>query len=143
MASVNKVIILGNLGQDPEIKYTADGTAIDNLSIATNETWKDKKTGEKQQKTEWHRVVAFKRLAEIMGEYLKKGSSVYIEGKIQTRKWDDKDGVTRYTTEIVARELQMLGSKGDDQKSGPSAGAGNPVSDPGPPDEDFDDDIPF
>ena len=108
---VNKAIILGSLGNDPEMRYTADGKAIANLSVATNEQWKDKQTGEKKEKTEWHRVSAFGRLAEIMGEYLKKGSQVYIEGKIQTRKWQDQDGKDRYTTEIVAHEMQMVGGR--------------------------------
>lgn len=137
MSSVNKVILIGNLGQNPEIKYSSSGDAMAMLSIATNETWKDKKTGEKQQKTEWHRVVAFKRTAEVIGEYLHKGSQVYIEGKLQTRKWQDKEGADHYTTEIVVREMKMLGSKGDGQKSGGAPAASGPV------DEDFDDDIPF
>jgi len=106
---VNKVILVGNLGNDPEMKYTADGRAIANLSIATSEQWKDKNTGETQTKTEWHRVVFFNRLGEIAGEYLKKGSQIYIEGKLQTRKWTDQSGADRYTTEIVGNELQMLG----------------------------------
>src|SRR5210317_295238 len=110
---VNKVILVGNLGKDPEIKYTASGAAIANLTIATSDSWNDKQTGEKVEKTEWHRVVAFQRLAEIMGEYLKKGSQVYIEGKLQTRKWQDQNGQDRYTTEIVANDMQMLGSRGD------------------------------
>jgi len=108
---VNKVIILGNVGQDPETKFTASGTAIANLSVATSESWKDKQTGQQVDKTEWHRVVAFNRLAEIIGEYVKKGSKVYIEGKITTRKWQDQGGADRYTTEIVASEMQMLSAK--------------------------------
>ena len=115
MRGVNKAIIVGTLGTDPDMKYTADSKAIANLSVATSEDWKDKQTGQKQSKTEWHRVVAFGRLAEIMGEYLKKGSQVYIEGKIQTRKWQDQNGQDRYSTEIVANELQMLGGKQDNQ----------------------------
>ena len=110
MASVNKVIIVGNLGQDPEVKYMPSGGAVVNVSIATTDSWKDKDTGQKQEKTEWHRVVFFNRLAEIVGEYLKKGSSVYIEGSLRTNEWV-KDGEKRYTTEIVAREMKMLGSR--------------------------------
>ena len=106
---VNKVILVGNLGNDPDVKYTADGRAIANISIATTESWKDKNTGEQNDKTEWHRVVFFNRLAEIVSEYLKKGSQVYVEGKLQTRKWQDQSGQDRYTTEIVANEMQMLG----------------------------------
>ena len=108
---LNKVQLIGNLGADPEIKHTAGGNAVANISVATSEHWKDKQTGERVEKTEWHRVVAFSRLAEIMGEYLAKGSKVYIEGKIQTRKWTDKDGNDRWTTEIVANEMKMLDSK--------------------------------
>ena len=111
MRGVNKVIVVGNLGKDVEMKYTASGAAIANLTVATSESWNDKQTGEKVEKTEWHRIVAFQRLAEIMGEYLIKGSQVYIEGKLQTRKWQDQDGKDRYTTEIVASEMQMLGGK--------------------------------
>jgi single-strand DNA-binding protein len=110
MASVNKVIIIGNLGRDPETRYMPDGGAITNISVATTETWKDK-AGEKQEKTEWHRVAFFGKLAEIAGEYLKKGSQVYVEGRLQTRKWQDKDGADKYTTEIVANAMQMLGSR--------------------------------
>ena len=113
MSGVNKVIILGNLGQEPEIKYMPNGKAVINISVATSESWKDKNTGEKREKTEWHRIVAFERLAEIIGEYLHKGSKVYIEGKLQTRKWQAEDGSDRYSTEIVAREMQMLDSRGD------------------------------
>lgn len=111
---VNKVILVGNLGQDPEMKYTASGVAIANISVATTENWNDRQSGEKVTKTEWHRVVAFQRLAEIMGEYLKKGSQVYIEGKLQTRKWQDQNGQDRWTTEIVANDMQMLGARGGD-----------------------------
>ena len=110
MASVNKVILVGNLGRDPETRYLPDGGAVCNFSIATTESWKDK-SGEKQEKTEWHRVTAFKKLAEICGEYLKKGSSCYIEGKLQTRKYTDKDGAEKYATEIIADRMQMLGGK--------------------------------
>ena len=110
MASINKVILVGNLGQDPEVKYMPSGGAVTNLSIATTDTWKDKSTGEKRENTEWHRVVFFNRLAEIAGEYLRKGSQVYIEGNLRTRSWED-NGVKKYSTEIVAREMQMLGSR--------------------------------
>lgn len=116
MAGVNKVIIVGNCGQDPETKHLPSGGAVTNLSVATSESWKDKTTGEKQEKTEWHRVIFFNRLAEIAGEYLTKGSKVYIEGKLQTRKWEDKSGNDRYTTEIVAREMQMLDSRDSGQQ---------------------------
>ncbi len=110
MASINKVILVGNLGQDPEVKYMPSGGAVTNISIATTDSWKDKATGEKKENTEWHRVVFFNRLAEIVGEYLRKGSQVYIEGNLRTRSWED-NGVKRYSTEIVAREMQMLGSR--------------------------------
>ena len=109
---VNKVILIGNLGRDPEVRYSPNGGAIANITLATSESWKDKNTGEQVDKTEWHRVVFFRRLAEIVGEYLKKGSKGYIEGKLQTRKWQDKDGNDRYTTEVVANEMQMLDSRG-------------------------------
>jgi single-strand DNA-binding protein len=109
---VNKVILVGNLGNDPEIRYMPSGGAVANLSIATSETWKDKNSGEQQERTEWHRVVMFGRLGEIAGEYLRKGSKVYIEGRLQTRKWQDNNGQDRYTTEIVANEMQMLDSRG-------------------------------
>jgi len=108
---VNKVILVGTLGTDPEVKYIPSGDAVCNISIATNESWKDKQTGQMQERTEWHRVVAFRRLAEIMGEYLRKGSQVYIEGKLQTRKWQDQNGQDRYSTEILANEMQMLGGR--------------------------------
>ena len=150
---VNKVILVGNLGRDPEIKYTASGAAVANITIATSESWNDKQTGEKVEKTEWHRVVAFQRLAEIMGEYLRKGSQVYIEGKLQTRKWQDQSGQDRYTTEVVANDMQMLGSRGGDAGAPPQAGGGggfrkNPAPQQAPAqpaaDNDFaDDDIPF
>lgn len=113
---INKVIIVGNLGQDPEVRYMPSGGAVTNISVATSESWKDKETGENQERTEWHRVVFFNRLAEIVGEYLKKGSKVFIEGALRTRKWEDKNGQDRYTTEIVAKEMQMLDSKGDNTK---------------------------
>jgi len=111
MASVNKVILVGNLGKDPETRYAPSGDAITNITLATTDSWKDKATGEKKEATEWHRVVFFGRLAEIAGEYLKKGRSVYVEGRLRTRKWQDKEGQERYTTEIVADQMQMLGSR--------------------------------
>jgi len=111
MAGVNKVIIIGNLGSDPEIKTTADGKAVANVSVATSESWKDKNTGQQQERTEWHRIVCFGKLAEIVGQYLKKGSKAYFEGSLRTRKWKDKEGNDRYTTEIVADQMQMLDSK--------------------------------
>lgn len=109
---VNKAILIGNLGNDPEVRYTPSGSAVASVSLATSETWKDKQSGELQERTEWHRVVFFNRLAEIVGEYLHKGSKIYVEGSIRTRKWQDKNGLDRYTTEIVAAEMQMLDSKG-------------------------------
>jgi single-strand DNA-binding protein len=148
---VNKVIIVGNLGKDPETRYMPSGSAVTNLRIATTESWKDKQTGEAQERTEWHAVAMFGRLAEIAAEYLRKGSQVYIEGKLRTRKWQDKEGKDRYTTEIVADEMQMLGSKGGGAgASAPPAASSNqqrPAAvndsvDSGPP-GDFDDDIPF
>ena len=132
MASVNKVILIGNLGRDPETRYTTGGDAICNLNIATSEQWKDK-NGEKQEKTEWHRVVLFGRQAEIAGEYLKKGRSVYIEGRLQTRKYTDKDGVEKYSTEIVGDRMQLLGSReggggGGDTDFGGGGGGGGRAS---------------
>jgi len=115
---VNKVILVGNLGNDPETRYTQAGAAITNISVATSETWKDKQTGQPQERTEWHRVVFFNRLAEIAGEYLRKGSKVYVEGALRTRKWQDKEGQDRYSTEIVANEMQMLDSRGAGQGGG-------------------------
>lgn len=149
---VNKVILIGNLGQDPEVKYMPNGNAVANITVATSESWKDKNTGENIDKTEWHRVVFFRRLAEIAGEYLKKGSKVYIEGKLQTRKWQDKNGKDNWTTEIIANEMQMLDSRGggssdfNQNQGAPSQSA--PQSDqsqaaPAPANNDFDDDIPF
>ena len=117
---INKVILVGNLGNDPDVRYTQSGAAVANVSIATSESWKDKTTGEQQDRTEWHRVVFFGRLAEIVSEYLKKGSQIYVEGRLQTRKWQDKEGIDRYTTEIVANEMQMLGGRG-----GGGGGGGN------------------
>jgi single-strand DNA-binding protein len=144
MSGVNKVLLIGRLGRDPEVRYTQDGTAIANFSIATSEEWKDKKTGEKQERTEWHKIVAFRRLGEICGEYLSKGRQVYVEGRLQTRDWQDKDGNKRYTTEIVASQMQMLGSKDSyDNTGGDSGFKKNDM----PPSPEFsgsqDDDIPF
>lgn len=116
MAGINKAIIVGNLGKDPEVRYMPDGTAVANFSVATSESWKDKATGEKKERTEWHRIVAYRKLGEICGEYLSKGKQVYIEGRIQTREWEDKDGNKRYTTEIIASDMKMLGSKEDGSK---------------------------
>ena len=121
MAGVNKAILIGRLGRDPEVRYTPDGTAVANFSIATSDEWTDKASGEKKERTEWHRIVVFRRLAEICGEYLSKGRQVYIEGKLQTREWQDKEGNKRTTTEIVAFQMQMLGSRGSNQSSGPSS----------------------
>ena len=146
---VNKVIVIGNLGKDPEVKYMPNGNAVTNITVATSETWKDKNTGENVTKTEWHRVVFFRRLAEIVGEYLHKGSKIYIEGKLQTRKWQDKNGADHYTTEIIGNEMQMLDSRGSGsapaqqrpaQQSAPDQS--RPAAEP-PINNDFDDDIPF
>jgi len=126
MASVNKVIIVGNLGRDPETRYMPNGDAVTNVAVATTESWKDKNSGEKKELTEWHRITFYRKLAEIAGQYLKKGSQIYIEGRLQTRKWTDKDGVERYTTEIIADTMQMLGSR---QGMGGGAGAGAPMDD--------------
>jgi len=158
MASVNKVILIGNLGRDPETRYTADGAAITNITIATSDRWKDKASGEMKESTEWHKVAFFGRLAEIAGEYLKKGRPVYVEGRLRTRKWQDKEGQDRYTTEIVAENMQMLGSRegmggggaefdgGSEEPRAParapaskSAAAAKPASSMA----DMDDDIPF
>ena len=154
---INKVILVGNLGQDPETRYMPSGSAVTNFTVATNESWKDKQTGEQKERTEWHRVVMFDRLAEIAAEYLRKGSQVYIEGKLQTRKWQGQDGQDRYTTEIRANEMQMLGGRGGGGGGGSfgggagggsfgggggqKGGGGNAPPQPGP--DDFDDDIPF
>jgi single-strand DNA-binding protein len=142
---VNKVILIGNLGRDPEVRYMPNGQAVANVTIATSEGWKDKNTGEQQERTEWHRVVFFRRLAEIAGEYLKKGSKVYIEGKLQTRKWQDNQGQDRYTTEIVANEMQMLDSRGggNNFSSAPPADMGTSNEPQMAAAGDFDDDIPF
>lgn len=121
---INKVILIGNIGQDPEVKYMPSGGAVTNVSVATSETWKDKNTGQPQERTEWHRVVFFNRLGEIAGEYLRKGSKVYIEGSLRTRKWQAQDGSDRYTTEIVASEMQMLDGRGENTGMGGGAGMG-------------------
>ena len=169
---VNKVILVGNCGQDPEMKHMPSGSAVTNISLATSETWKDKQSGQQQERTEWHRVVFFNRLAEIVGEYVKKGSKVYVEGRLQTRKWQDQSGQDRYTTEIVANEMQMLDSRGGGDggqgggygggygggmSSGPAVAGGGMAAagaaaqqqpqptqqQPAPNFDDFDDDIPF
>ena len=166
---VNKVILVGNCGQDPEMKHMPSGSAVTNISLATSETWKDKQSGQQQERTEWHRVVFFNRLAEIVGEYVKKGSKVYVEGRLQTRKWQDQSGQDRYTTEIVASEMQMLDSRGGGDggqgggygggmSSGPAVAGGGMAAaggaaaqqqsqptqqQPAPNFDDFDDDIPF
>ena len=162
MASVNKVILIGNLGRDPEVRYAPSGSAIANVTIATSRSWKDKNSGERQEETEWHRVVFYDRLAEIAGEYLKKGRSVYVEGRLKTRKWQDKEGKDQYTTEIIAEQMQMLGGRegmgggaaddrgGDDyaerpQRAAPAArpAASKPASKPATGFDAMDDDIPF
>ncbi len=164
---INKVILIGNCGQDPETRYTAGGSAVTHISIATSETWKDKQSGQPQERTEWHRVVFFNRLAEIAGEYLRKGSKVYVEGSLRTNKWQDQQGQDRFTTEIVANQMQMLDSRGEgnfapqqggyQQNAAPAAQQGGPAANQGgghsappvsePPahamDNSFDDDIPF
>ena len=137
---INRAIIIGNLGQNPEVKYMPNGNAVANVSIATSESWKDKNTGEQVDKTEWHRVVFFRRLAEIVGEYLKKGSKVYVEGKLQTRKWQDKEGKDHWTTEIIANEMQMLDSRGG---ANANQSAQTPEPQAAAPAPEFDDDIPF
>ena len=166
MASVNKVILIGNLGKDPEVRYMPSGKAVANVTLATNESWKDRNTGEKQERTEWHNVVFYSPLAEIVGQYLRKGSSVFVEGRLQTRKWQDKNGQDRYTTEIIANEMKMLGGRssssggsapfpaeGPEMDAAPAprapqgpASARPPVAaptQPGPDNSGFDDDIPF
>jgi single-strand DNA-binding protein len=163
MASVNKVILVGNLGKDPEVRYMPSGSAICNVTIATSRQWKDKTSGDKQEETEWHRVVFFDRMAEIAGEYLKKGRPVYVEGRLKTRKWTDKDGIEKYTTEIVAVDMQLLGGRegmgggaagGDDEMGAsrapaprsapaPRAPAGKPAVKSATGFDDMDDDIPF
>ena len=147
--SVNKVILVGNLGKDPEVRYTPTGVAIANISIATSETWKDKQSGENQERTEWHRIALYQRLAEIAGEYLRKGSKIFIEGRLQTRKWQDKNtGLDRYTTEIIADSLQMLDSKNNssnlsDHQTPFEKPAASKTPEAAPALESFDDDIPF
>ncbi len=170
MASVNKVILLGNLGADPETRYMPNGEAVANIRLATTESWKDKASGEKKEITEWHRVVFYRKLAEIVGQYLKKGASVYVEGRIRTRKWQDKEGQERYTTEIEANEMQMLGGRqsmasssggeaeyggsmpssssgygGSSSSAAPGPGASRPMAPAkkSPSFDDMDDDIPF
>ena len=143
---INKVILVGNLGADPETRYMPSGSAVTNLSVATSESWKDKQSGEQKERTEWHKVVMFDRLAEIAAEYLRKGSQVYIEGKLQTRKWQDRDGNDRWTTEIRANEMQMLGGRagaGGAAPMGSGQGSGPPSAPPQTGPDDFDDDIPF
>jgi single-strand DNA-binding protein len=161
--SVNKVILIGHLGKDPEMRYTAAGAAIASFSLATSESWKDKQSGEKTDKTEWHNIVMFDKVAEIAGQYLRKGSLVYLEGKLQTDKWTDKEGHDRYTTKVIANQMTMLGSKGETTSYSPPAETAAPVSAPRqsyapppsnyapvsrppvppPPKADFDDDVPF
>lgn len=161
MASVNKVIIVGNLGRDPETRCMPNGESVTNIAVATTENWKDKNSGEKKELTEWHRITFYRKLAEIAGQYLKKGSQIYVEGRLQTRKWQDKEGVERYTTEIIADTMQMLGSRGQggnapmDEGGYDSAPASRqstsnttpsrpkPASRPAPNFSDMDDDIPF
>ena len=151
MASVNKVIIVGHCGRDPESRYTQGGDCICNIAVATSESWKDKNTGEKKEMTEWHRVTLYRKLGEIASQYLKKGSQVYIEGKLHTRKWTDKDGIERYTTEIIADEMKMLGSRegnGDNHGQQQSTGGQRPRNQAKPQQQsqnfsDMDDDIPF
>lgn len=137
---INKVIVVGNLGADPEVRYMPSGGAVTNVSVATSETWKDKTSGEPQERTEWHRIVFFNRLAEIAGEYLKKGSKVFVEGSLRTRKWQDNSGQDRYTTEIVAKEMQMLDSKGGNTEFTSSKPEQTSTT---TNQNDFDDDIPF
>lgn len=143
---VNKVTLIGNLGNDPELRSTQSGSAVANITLATSESWRDKETQETKERVEWHRVIFFGRLAEVVNEYLRKGSQVYVEGRIQTRKWQDKDGNDRYTTEIVANEMQMLGSRGTNSESPTnqqSASTSQPASQSAIVNEPFDDDIPF
>ncbi|BAZ95049.1 single-strand DNA binding protein [Thiohalobacter thiocyanaticus] len=149
---INKVILVGNLGKDPEVRYMPSGGAVANVTLATSDQWKDKQTGEQRERTEWHNVVFYQRLAEIVGEYLKKGSQVYVEGSLRTRKWQDKNGNDRYTTEIIASEMQMLGGRGGGGGGGsanynsnraPAAAESQGGGSSGGFDEGFDDDIPF
>lgn len=148
---VNKVILIGNLGNDPEVRYTPNGNAVANVTLATSNAWRDKQTGEMQERTEWHRIVFFNRLAEIVNEYLRKGSKIYVEGSLRTRKWQDKAGVDRYTTEIIANEMQMLDSRGAGNNGNSSNNRQSEQNQPNDmnmapthiPDDHFDDDIPF
>ena len=144
---VNKVILVGNLGKDPEVRYMPSGGAVANVTLATSEQWKDKQSGEQKERTEWHNVVFYQRLAEIVGEYLKKGSQIYVEGSLRTRKWQDKNGNDRYTTEIVASDMQMLGGRGGAGSATFNGGGGKSSAatggDEGRFEEGFDDDIPF
>ena len=145
---INKVILVGNVGNAPEVRQTTEGNAITTLSLATSETWKDKQTGEKQEKTEWHRVVFFRQLAEIVGKYVRKGSKLYIEGSLRTRKWQDQQGIDRYTTEIVANDMQMLDSRHDEERpdnNEPTHAMQNPIHANNQPPvlQDYDDDVPF
>jgi single-strand DNA-binding protein len=151
---INKVILVGNLGADPETRYTASGAAITSIRIATSESWTDKQSGEKQERTEWHSITFFGRLAEIAGEYLRKGSQVYVEGRLQTDKWQDKDGNDRFTTKVIANEMQMLGGRGGEGAGGSSSNEGfrskqgggrnqGPAANSGPDEGFADDDIPF
>jgi len=146
---VNKVILVGTCGKDPETRYMPSGGAITSVSVATNESWKDKQTGQKQERTEWHNITFFGRLAEIAGEYLKKGSQVYIEGSLRTEKWQDKQGQDRYTTKVIANEMQMLGGRpgggggGDFSAPAQQQSQPQPANQPAPIDDSFDDDIPF
>jgi single-strand DNA-binding protein len=149
---INKVILIGNLGNDPEVRYTPNGSAVANITLATSETWRDKQSGELQDRTEWHRVVFFGRLAEIVGEYLRKGSKIYVEGSLRTRKWQDKNGVDRYTTEIIANEMHMLDSRSSSANSNHPVATTTQQNSNTPQQQpveaaaeikDFDDDIPF
>ena len=140
-SGINKVILVGNLGKDPDMRYTAGGDAVANLSIATSESWNDNQTGEKKEKTEWHRVVFFRRIAEVCGEYLKKGSSIYIEGSLRTRDWEDDQGNKKYTTEIIGREMQMLGGRRSEENMDQSPQMNS--SSPKPEEGLIDDEIPF
>jgi single-strand DNA-binding protein len=146
---INKVILIGHLGNDPETRYMPSGSAVTNLRIATSESWKDKTSGDQQERTEWHNIAMFGRLAEIAAEYLRKGSQIYIEGRLRTRKWQDRDGNDRWTTEIVANEMQMLGGRPDSSaparvaEASSSSSTSSTSSAPSAPPSDFDDDIPF
>lgn len=140
---VNKVILVGNVGKQPELRHLGNGDAVVNFSMATTESWKDKQSGEKVEKTEWHRLTAFQGLAEVVGKWVQKGSQIYVEGKLQTRKWQNKDGVDMYTTEIKVSDFQMLGAKPEGQQSAPAQQAATPKPPAVSAEPDFDDDIPF